>query len=306
MSLYKKILSILDLVAKYSIFTSIFILCSCIEGQGHLFGNSEAGYYIINDYIINRPMVLAIKPSYPYALMGSEVTMQVLAATPNNHHSPAITWWSCGLSLDYPPEYMEPSCLTTSLAENIGYGNSITVKMPDYSSSNDCDNEEDDDCDNFSYVNTEFPIIVSVSDDKTADLEDMGFGYTYITLNNMEYTEPYVDYFENSTLQLAYTEASSNSSTKTFDIKASVDLLDGMEGNLFFKWYITDGLLSKKGITSVSERVDDPKIVENSIYSSLNTLIVPNDFNKKNITIYVVVTNSNYNTIFATQIIEID
>ncbi len=254
------------------------LVAGCVEGFDSFNGSDEA-YYRLFDYVIDRPRVLAVTWWPPGVSGGRTVTFRALAATPEDPISPKVSWWACGLSLDTPFVYYGADCMQTSLAEFLGTGASLTVRLPDYDVSA-C--EQTGSC--YGYI----PVIAVVA---SQDGTETGQGITFLTPDYYDRApEPSLDAETwNATLELRIDGSPEGTATAAPGDAVQLEAVLPAGGpSYLFSWYVTEGTLVDHGVTSPA---DVTPVAGGGLYRVIgtNTLVMP-EAPSGAIQVYVVAT----------------
>ncbi len=264
------------LVAAFAVVSGVVILPGCIEGFDTLNGSDEA-YYRLFDYVIDRPRVLAVTYWPPAPGAGEEVTFVALAATPEDPVSPEVTWWACGISLDVPFVYHGADCMETSLAELVGTGQSLTVRLPYYDVSGCAPSGG---C--FGYI----PVVATVAD---PDGEETGQGITFLSPDFLD-RYPYPELDQNTWNAMIQLRIDGNEGSATARPGSEVVLeatVLSEEPDREFSWYTTAGTFTEYGVTVARA---DWSFQGDGLHVVLgrNTLVVPKESPPDSIQVYVV------------------
>lgn len=267
---------------------SLPLISGCIEGFDSATG-TDAAYYRLTDYRIDRPRVLGVSYWPLVVKSGMPVTFEALAATPERLENVSVEWWGCGITRAEPFSYYGADCLGTSIAEYLGQGKTLTVTMPQYDTSS-C---EDYGCYGF------FPVMAVVKEPSITT--KVGYGVTYVAPDYEGEVPPV--YFDLHYSDLTFTvgeegEDGSNEGQTSVVARPGERVplrakLLTQDVDFVFNWYVSAGDLELMGVTRANE-VDLNSGGRRNEVASENALIIPEDFQGDEIAVYLVIDTVSY------------
>lgn len=261
--------------------TWLMSVAGCVEGFD-AFNQSDAAYYRLYDYTIDRPRVLGIRYTPRTAQGGDVITFEALYAAPEGEGMNPLQWWGCGTSLTEPFSYYQADCLNTAIAEYLGEGSVLALTLPEYDASS-CEYG----C--IGYI----PIFAEYT---SAESDASGMAATWISPD-------YAGAYEDQVLFVDLDHASLKLLMKgdedgevegkpgeRISLKVEAETFDV---DFIFSWYVTRGTLLSYGVTRATAVELNQAPRKNRVVSE-NILEVPAGETSSNIDVYVVIDPATY------------